>query len=350
MAKMNKNARIFRTLFIVTFIWACIFLVGCIFTTIMWLGGNKKATAPTPDEPIAGVMYSEDEVNQMIAENSATSYSSGHEDALGEMKESIECGNSIMETLRNFYPDYLVYMDGKQYAFEPITDAIPLATYDESGITINGDTGEITYCEGDNVLSKKGVDVSKYQEKIDWGKVKADGVDYAMIRVGIRGYGSGAIVEDETFEANMKGALSNNIEVGAYFFSQAINEEEAREEARLVIEKLAPYKITYPVAIDIETVNDSTARTANLTKDERTTIAIAFLEEIKNAGYDPMIYGNLKSFCGMLDSTRLIEYKKWFAFYDSFVYYPYDIYMWQYTEKGSVSGIKDGCDLNITFN
>lgn len=350
MAKMNKNARIFRTLFIVTFIWACIFLIGCVFTTIMWIGSKRPDTYEAPSPESVEKLYTGEEVNQMVAESSATGYASGHEDALGEMKESIECGNSIMETLRNFYPDYLVYMDGKQYAFEPITDAIPLATYDENGITINGETGEITYCDGDNVLSKKGIDVSKYQEKIDWSKVKEDGVDYAMIRVGIRGYGSGALVEDETFDTNIKQALDNGIEVGAYFFSQAVNEDEAREEAALVIEKLAPYNVTYPVAIDIETVNDSTARTANLTKEERTNIAIAFLEEIKNAGYEPMIYGNLKSFCGMLDSSRLIEYKKWFAFYDSFVYYPYDIYMWQYTESGNVSGIKDGCDLNITFN
>lgn len=350
MAKMNKNAKIFRALFLVSFVWAIIFCIGCIFTTIMWLKDKNTSVQQPPVEPVTEKMYTEAEVSSMVDAEKSAGYSTGHEDALIEMKESIECGNSIMETLRNFYPDYLVYMDGKQYAFEPLTDAIPLATYDENGITINGDTGEITYMQGDNVLSKKGIDVSKYQEKIDWAKVKGDGVDYAMIRVGIRGYGSGAIVEDETFDANIKGALSNNIEVGAYFFSQAINEDEAREEAALVIEKLAPYNITYPVAIDIETVNDSTARTANLTKEERTNIAIAFLEEIKKAGYDPMIYGNLKSFCGMLDSARLNDYKKWFAFYDSFVYYPYDIYMWQYTEKGNVSGIKDGCDMNITFN
>jgi GH25 family lysozyme M1 (1,4-beta-N-acetylmuramidase) len=205
------------------------------------------------------------------------------------------------------------------------------------------------YLVNGNVQSLKGIDLSRYQGEVDWALVAADGVDYAMIRVGIRGYGTGEIVIDDTLDANMMGATYNGIDVGAYFFTQAISEEEAIAEADAVIEALAPYNVTYPIAIDVEDVNDSSARTANLTAAQRTDYVIAFCERIESAGYTPMIYGNLKSYCDMLDMERLNEYDKWFAFYDTYVYFPYEITMWQYTDSGVVNGIEGNVDLNITF-
>ena len=191
--------------------------------------------------------------------------------------------------------------------------------------------------------------MSKYQGEIDWEKVADDDVEYAFIRLGIRGYSEGEIMEDETFEDNIKGARQNDIDVGVYFFTQATSVEEAEEEAQYVLDTIEPYKVTYPVVIDVEAVNNSDARTKELTKEERTEYCIAFCEMIKNAGYTPMIYGNLKTFMLLLDLEQLEEYEKWFALYDEQVYYPYDFKVWQYTDEGKVDGIDVNVDLNISF-
>jgi lysozyme len=147
----------------------------------------------------------------------------------------------------------------------------------------------------------------------------------------------------------LKGAIAADIQVGVYFFTQAITIEEAIEEADYVLEQIAPYDVTYPVVLDVEDVNDEIARTNHLTIEERTDLAIAFLERIKEAGYTPMIYGNLKTFLVMLDMERLEEYSKWFAYYSFPVYFPYEYEVLQYSEKGTVRGIEGDVDLNITF-
>ena len=147
----------------------------------------------------------------------------------------------------------------------------------------------------------------------------------------------------------IKGARRNDIDVGVYFFTQATSVEEAEEEAEYVIDAIQPYKVEYPVVIDVEAVSNNNSRTKELTKEERTQYCIAFCEKIKDAGYQPMIYGNLKTFMMMLDLQQLEEYEKWFAFYDEQVYYPYDFKVWQYTDEGKVDGIDGNVDLNISF-
>jgi GH25 family lysozyme M1 (1,4-beta-N-acetylmuramidase) len=191
--------------------------------------------------------------------------------------------------------------------------------------------------------------VSRYQGEINWEKVAADDVEYAFVRLGIRGYTEGEILEDDTFVDNIEGALDNDIEVGVYFFTQATSVEEAEEEAQYVLDMIEPYDVTYPVVLDVEAVSNSKARTADLTAEERTEYAIAFCEKIRGAGYTPMIYGNLKSFMLMLDLEQLEDYDKWFACYTDDFYYPYAFKIWQYSDEGSVDGITGNVDLNISF-
>jgi GH25 family lysozyme M1 (1,4-beta-N-acetylmuramidase) len=174
-------------------------------------------------------------------------------------------------------------------------------------------------------------------------------VEYAFIRLGIRGYTEGEIKEDDTFEYNINGALDNGIEAGVYFFTQAISVEEAEEEAQFVLDAIEPYDVTYPVVLDVEAVNQDNARTKDLTKEERTEYCIAFCEKIRQAGYTPMIYGNLKSFMLMLDMEKLEDYDKWFAYYDDQLYFPYNVRVWQYTDTGSIEGIDTDVDINISF-
>ena len=174
-----------------------------------------------------------------------------------------------------------------------------------------------------------------------------DGVSYAFIRAGYRGSDEGKLVEDDHFADNVEGALDNGIDVGVYFYTQALSPEEAREEAEFVIDLLEDYEITYPVVIDLEEILVEDARTENMTKQEYTDAAVAFCETVKDAGYTPMIYGNLKTFFIMLDLEKIEGYDKWFAYYDEAFYFPYDFTVWQYSSKGSVDGVGGDVDMNV---
>ncbi len=267
---------------------------------------------------------------------------------LEQLKERMTSGDGTTDMLRYFFPDEIVVADAGQYYFFPILEELAKNTYDPEAFMADGD-GVMHYYEDGERVSHKGIDVSKYQDKIDWEKVASDEVEYAFIRLGIRGYTEGDIIEDETFEDNIKGALKNDIDVGVYFFTQALSEEEAEEEAAYVIESIAPYQVKYPIVLDVESVTSTKARGNDLTREERTQYCITFCEKIKEAGYTPMIYGNLKTFTLLLNIEELEDYDKWFAYYDESYYFPYDFKIWQYTNKGKVAGIKGDVDLNISF-
>ena len=170
-----------------------------------------------------------------------------------------------------------------------------------------------------------------------------------MIRLGLRGYETGKLVTDENFKANVEGATAAGIDVGVYFFTQAINPAEAREEAEYVLNEIDGYNITYPIAIDVEDLYNDKARSYNQSKESRTECAIAFMDAVKNAGYNPAIYGNLNTFTKLVEVNKLGEYDKWFALYDTQIYFPYEITVWQYSDKGRIDGIEGDVDLNITF-
>lgn len=270
------------------------------------------------------------------------------EEFLDQLKELMIEGEGTTDMLRYFFPDEVVIADAGQYYFFPILEELAKNTYDQESFMADED-GIMHYYEEGERVSHKGIDVSRYQDKIDWEKVASDDVEYAFIRLGIRGYTEGEIIEDETFQDNIKGALGNDIDVGVYFFTQALSEEEAEEEAEYVIDSIAPYRVKYPVVLDVEAVTSTKARGNDLTKEERTRYCIVFCEKIKEAGYTPMIYGNLKTFMLLLDIEELEEYDKWFAYYDESYYFPYDFKIWQYTNKGTVAGIKGDVDMNISF-
>lgn len=209
--------------------------------------------------------------------------------------------------------------------------------------------GRKYYLDGSDITSLLGVDVSIHQGNIDWQKVKESGIDFAMIRLGYRGYGSGEAELDENYAENIQGAREAGIDAGVYFFSQAITTEEAVEEANLVIESLKGLDINYPVVYDWEIIYDDTARTDNVSVDVLTDCCVAFCETIRNAGYTPMIYQNKRTTIFKLDLNRLTDYDFWLAEYSSEPTYYYDFDMWQYTNAGSVPGIEGDVDLNISF-
>jgi len=213
-----------------------------------------------------------------------------------------------------------------------------------------GDDGYKRYVGSDSsIKSHVGIDVSKFQGNIEWDKVKGDGVEFAIVRLGYRGYSEGNVYIDPFYKNAMEGAAKAGVDTGIYFFSQAINVEEAIEEAELCIKELAPYKVKYPVIIDVEFIANDDGRANKLTRQDRTDIVKAFCEKVKEAGYVPGFYANTKWSVMGLDLAQLQEYDFWFANYNDTFSYPYEYEMFQYSESGSVAGIVGNVDLNICF-
>ncbi|MCR5677351.1 MAG: glycoside hydrolase family 25 protein [Agathobacter sp.] len=198
-----------------------------------------------------------------------------------------------------------------------------------------------------------GVDVSKYSKDIDWNAVKEDGYEFAIIRVGFRGYGrTGQLVEDPYAIKNIKGALNAGLEIGVYFFSQAINEVEAVEEAQFTMQILEKADVDLndlklPVVFDPETITDDEARTDDVSGEQFTANALAFFKEIEANGYHGMIYSNMLWEAYQLDLVQLKDYPVWYADYEEKPQTPYAFQMWQYSESAVVSGIPNACDVNI---
>lgn len=232
----------------------------------------------------------------------------------------------------------------------------------ESG-QVAGTTGESRRIEAIQIVIEKdemiveeetinfGIDVSKHQGEIDWSKVKTSGVKFAMIRCGYRGYTEGNLNEDIQFLNNIKGAYNNGIDVGLYFYSSAINEQEAVEEANFVLNLIKKYRvkdyITYPVTIDIEDFEGT--RNYILSVQERTNIVKAFCNTIKNAGYKPMVYSYTYFLENKLDMNQLSNYETWIADYYGNTWYNRPYTIWQYTDQGNINGINGNVDLNYSY-
>ena len=194
-----------------------------------------------------------------------------------------------------------------------------------------------------------GIDVSYYQGQIDWEKVKASGIEFAMIRLGYRGYGQeGKLVEDKMAFKNLEGALDAGLQVGVYFFSQAITVEEAVEEAEFVLKRIKVYDITMPVVFDWEYISEE-ARTAKMDRRTLTDCYKAFCDKIAEAGYTPMSYFNTYQSRQLMYLHELEDYPFWLALYSDRMTYPYRFEMWQYTDSGRVPGIEGNVDINLYF-
>lgn len=248
--------------------------------------------------------------------------------------------------LQKMFPQEYVYVGEKGIAFASINQALTLHSYDWSGLGQEGQ--RYTYTAPDGTKALAGVDVSTYSGEIDWAAVKADGISFAMVRLGFRGYGEeGNLVLDNQFLANVQGAAEAGLDVGVYFFSQAITVEEAVEEAEYVLAALEGHSITYPVVFDLEKVDVDSARTNHLSVETATQVTQTFCQRITQAGYHPMIYGNVAWLMDRIDLTQLTQYDLWLAQYQSTPTFPYQFAMWQYSHQGEVAGIEGSVDMNL---
>lgn len=194
-----------------------------------------------------------------------------------------------------------------------------------------------------------GIDVSKYQPNVDWKKVKNAGINFVMIRCGYRGYGSGVLVEDPKYASHIQGAKAAGLRVGVYFFSQAINEAEAVEEASMAVALANRYGINMPIAIDSEYAAGGRGRADGLSKADRTKVTKAFCNTVQSAGHSAMIYASKSWFGSHLDMSQLSGYKVWVAHYADKCGYTGTYHIWQNTSKGKVDGISGNVDMNIGY-
>ena len=231
--------------------------------------------------------------------------------------------------------------------FYPVHRNVDVCPYDTNLLVLDG---SIMYYNDPAYETAIGIDVSSHQGEIDWERVAASGVEFAMIRLGYRGYGSeGTLNLDPYFEQNLAGARAAGLKVGIYFFSQAITVEEAYEEAAFVLEHLDGEALDYPLAYDWEPISGVGARTDGLDSVTLTDCALTFCHMAELAGYTPMVYYNNPVGYGRYDLSRLTDYDVWFAQYASRPTMYYDYRIWQYTSSGTVPGIDTRVDMNIAF-
>ena len=247
----------------------------------------------------------------------------------------------------------LIYEGSVGYAWVPIISGIKQNTYKKNNFSTD-ERGRMKYTdENGQESSYFGIDVSSYQGDINWQLVREDGVEFAFIRAGYRGYGEeGKLCADEKFAANYDGAHSAGIDAGVYFFSQAITPDEAVEEAKFVLEILDGRPLEYPIVFDWETVfvpsGEDAPRTEDVMPQSLTLSAIAFCETIEDAGYKSMIYTNKKQAVLKYDLRQLKKYPIWFAYYDTTLNYCYNFDVWQYG-TAFVDGIEGEVDVNIAM-
>ena len=231
--------------------------------------------------------------------------------------------------------------------FYPVHRNVDVCPYDTNLLVLDG---SIMYYNDPAYETAIGIDVSSHQGEIDWERVAASGVEFAMIRLGYRGYGSeGTLNLDPYFEQNLAGARAAGLKAGIYFFSQAITVEEAYEEAAFVLEHLDGEELDYPLAYDWEPISGVGARTDGLDSVTLTDCALTFCHMAELAGYTPMVYYNNPVGYGRYDLSRLTDYDVWFAQYASRPTMYYDYRIWQYTSSGTVPGIDTRVDMNIAF-
>lgn len=228
--------------------------------------------------------------------------------------------------------------EGIDLTWEKVSEVSQAGAYTAENFVRDGDF--MTYAD-DRYVSVQGIDVSGYSGDVDWAKVSSAGIRFAILRVGYRGYTEGGIHADSHFSQNAAGCAEQGIPYGVYFFSQAVSETEAEEEARYCLEQIRDLNVELPVFYDPEEAPDSSARTANLSGEQITKNALAFAHVIREAGYEPGLYANRQWQEQVLDMEQFDDVTVWFAGFTSRPESRYHFEFWQYDYQGHVDGMAD---------
>ncbi len=272
------------------------------------------------------------------------------EDALDEIRDvfrdSLNDKGSLY-AIRGLFPDSLVVASDGEYRFYPIDESIEKNQFSADDFKV-GEDGRLQYYGLEDIPTLTGVQISRYQGEVDFKKVKESGIDFVMLRTGIRGTSEGAILQDDYFSRNIKDAKDAGLDIGVYFESAAVDEKEAEEEADFVINLISGKDITYPVAILAKPAESNDSRTSSLSPNDYTKIIDTFCKKIEEAGYTPMIYGNILSFTELVEKKELTDRDIWIAYVGDRQYYPYKFNFWEYTKMGTVDGISGGANLILS--
>ena len=262
-----------------------------------------------------------------------------------EPADSTEADINYDEVDQKAYEGYH-FVDVFQNEYEAVIDEnFPRNIYFQDSFVWEED--RMTYAGDDRYTWRTGIDVSEHDEDIDWQQVRDAGIDFVFIRAGYRGYSEGSLRQDAYFEKNLREAREAGLDVGVYFFSQAVNEAEALEEADLVLRMLDGQALQMPVVYDPESILNDAARTDDISGDQFTRNALAFCGRIRERGYAPMIYANLVWEAFEFDLSRIRDIPIWYADYEPVPQTPYFFTVWQYTDSGTVPGIVGPVDLNL---
>lgn len=268
--------------------------------------------------------------------SSKTEETAGETELFGGEETDAEIQNQITLTLA----------DGTQQTISLI-EKMAKNTYDLEGFVYQ--KPEMKYYVDGKQKSSFGVDISSKSGKVDFAKLKRAGCDFCMIRVGQRGYSSGRVMMDAAYKSNLEGAKKAGLDIGVYFYSQAVTKDEVLEEADTLLSVLEDYTITYPVMFDMESVSDDLARTDALDVAERTKLAKTFMDEILDAGYEVMLYGNMEWLLTKLDTEALSAYDICVAQDSDTPEYPYEFQMWQYKADALVNGVEEKTRLFVNM-
>lgn len=227
---------------------------------------------------------------------------------------------------------------------EPTLPPPPPNPYDDLDFQYDGRF--LKLIEGESIA---GIDVSSWQYDIDWQAVADAGAEFAIIRIGYRGSETGRLNADKYAQRNLEGAAAAGLNIGVYFFSQALTREEAEEEAYYVLDVIKDHNITMPVVFDWEKVHNDNSRSLEMDRRTLTDCAKTFLETIELAGYNAMVYFNSHQSRNLYYLSELKDYDFWLASYTDRMDFPYEVDMWQYTEQGQIPGIDTFCDFNVYF-
>lgn len=279
-------------------------------------------------------MYQDDSPLVIVEPTASPSPTPSHEPTDEELAAD---GEHVQVTLK----------DGTQEWVE-ISRKIPLYTYDFTNIKITA--GKMEYFQDGEKVSQLGVDLSRESGNIDFEALKNAGIDFVMLKLGSRGYETGLLTLDENFESNITKAQSAGLEVGVSFFSQAVTEAEAQEEAKFIVDHLVPYQISYPVAYEMEYIANDTSRIEILGKKEKTQVAKAFLSYLEKEGFDTILYGTKNWLLGELESEEILtEYDVLLGDQTPIPDYPYQFRMWKYATGQKVNGVEKETAYIISF-
>ena len=276
-------------------------------------------------------MYPEEEEETKIEEK---------KDSEDTKKEESDYSTDGLHTLITYYDGSTEWVSISRY--------ITKNSYDYTNLEDRNSIKK--YIVNSRTVSSFGVEISKDQDYVDFVKLRNAGCEFVILRVGARGYESGQLSVDDYFEDNLRRAVNAGLDVGVYFISQAITEEEAKEEAALVIEKIGDYELKYPVSITLQKTVNPDARNEVLTNAERTDIIRYFLEDIKEAGFKTAIYGSKAFLITKIDLIKVAgDYDVFLTETADLPSYPYEFNLWEYKPDGKIDGVKGEVSFIISF-